>query len=427
VPSGIPIATDVPGSTAAVSSHQSGDIPAYLPQAIQRFDSWLSQTGPASFDPYDVWGTRYGLLSRAVYYKRPWAGLPLIAPLLLLEIVAPSARQLFVAKERYATADAQLALAYCKLFRLKGDARFLENSRRLAAELVGYSVPGFRGLCWGYPFDWRHVNGVSPKQTPFITTTPYCFEAFRALYDITGDQQYAEWGRSVAEFVAHDLKDTPYAGGSAAGSYSPFDDSKVVNASAYRAMVLFGAAEWFGVPEFRAKAEGNLSFILASQLENGSWLYSADNPREAFIDHFHTCFVLKNLWKLNRRRKDPAVADCIRRGFEFYRRELFTPDGIPKSFALEPRKQIVRLEMYNYAEAITLGSLLAPMIPEALTMAQRLAEQLCREFQTRAGHFVTRVYRGGWRHSFPFLRWPQAQIFLALTNLLEAETRGGAS
>jgi hypothetical protein len=34
---------------------------------------------------------------------------------------------------------------------------------------------------------------------------------------------------------------------------------------------------------------------------------------------------------------------------------------------------------------------------------------------------VTRVFRGGFRHRFPFLRWPQAQLFYALTNLLKTE------
>ena len=107
----------------------------------------------------------------------------------------------------------------------------------------------------------------------------------------------------------------------------------------------------------------------------------------------------------------------IRRGYDFYREELFGADGLPRSFAIKPRTGIVRLEMYDFAEAITLGTLLRKEIPEAYEHAQNLADVLCREYQLPDGHFVTRVYLGGIRHTFPFLRWPQSQLFLALTNL----------
>ena len=101
----------------------------------------------------------------------------------------------------------------------------------------------------------------------------------------------------------------------------------------------------------------NLQFILDSQREDGSWLYALESPAEAFIDHFHTCFVLKNLHKLNRVLASAAVVRAIEKGWDFYRRALFHDDETPKSFAIEPRTQLARVEMYNFAEAITLGTL----------------------------------------------------------------------
>jgi hypothetical protein len=43
-----------------------------------------------------------------------------------------------------------------------------------------------------------------------------------------------------------------------------------------------------------------------------------------------------------------------------------------------------------------------------------------RGYQLPDGHFVTRTFRWGLRHTTPFLRWPQAQLFLSLTNVLRA-------
>jgi hypothetical protein len=407
----------------AQNRSSSGVAPA-VSEGIRRFDALLEKNGYESYDPYDIWGTKYGVFSRRVYYEKGIVGLPLIAPILLMEIACPGIRGLFVKKERFATADGQLTLAYLNLYQGTQDKKFLEKAKRLGEDILQYSVPGYSGKCWGYPFDWQNNRGLWKKNTPYITCTPYCFEAFLGLYDATGEQRYLDIARSIATFVYTDLKDTPMGPDAAAASYSPMDETKVVNASAYRAWVLFEAAARFNLPEYHAKAQRNLKFILQSQQADGSWLYAVETPGEAFIDHFHTCFVLKKLFKINKGLNSPAVADAIRKGYAYYREKLFRADGLPRAFALEPRTQIVTLEMYNFAEAITLGALLRDFIPEAFTMAQKLATTLCEKYQLADGHFVTRVYRGGFKHTFPFLRWPQAQLFYSLTNLFLASQKG---
>ena len=223
--------------------------------------------------------------------------------------------------------------------------------------------------------------------------------------------------------MLEDLKDTPASGDSLAGSYHPNDNGMVVNASAYRAFVLFEASKRFGLEDYVDKAWGNLKFILQNQRKDGSWLYAINSPTEAFIDHFHTCFVLKNLYKVNLVLKDNEVGQALKNGYEYYRRELFNQNGLPKSFAIQPRMQINQLEMYNVAEAISLGAILCDQIPEAFDLAYRLTLLLAKNFQHRDGYFLTRIYIGGLKHKLPFLRWPQAQLFYALTNMLIAEQK----
>ena len=172
-------------------------------------------------------------------------GIPLVAPLLLLEICAPSWRRFFVKPDRYATADAQLLLAFLNLHPTTKDDQYLHKARQLGEEMPGYSIPGYSGLCWGYPFDWQHQSGMWGRNIPFITCTPYCYEAYCRLHDVTGDDRYREMADSIASFVFHDLRDMPTGPDAAAASYSPHDDSQVINASAYRAWVLFDAAERF--------------------------------------------------------------------------------------------------------------------------------------------------------------------------------------
>ena len=390
--------------------------------AVRAFAQWLERVGCESYDPYDLWGTRYGLFARRLYYAKNPLGLPLIAPIVAVETFAPGLRKLFVRKQRYATAEGQLALGFINLFRLTRETVWLDRARELVASLLHLSIPGFQGHCWGYPFDWQNNRGLWTRNTPFITATPYCYDAFAQLSDVTGEAACLDVAESAARFVFADLHDTPTGPDASAGSYGPFDRTQVVNASAYRCFVLFDAARRFGIAEYEAKARANLNFILQSQRPDGSWLYALNASGEAFIDHFHTCFVLKNLYKIWRMHPEPAIRSALHQGWAYYRRELFDAADNPKAFAIEPRIQLVRLEMYNFAEAITLGALLKDEIPEAFSLAQTLAARLVGQHQLPAGHFVTRVFRGGMRHKVPFLRWPQSQIFYALTNLLHAQT-----
>ena len=396
--------------------------PRDLLSSSRRFGAWLDREGIESYDPYDIWGTRFGVWSRKIYYWRRWLGTPLVAPFVLLDLVWPSARRFFVAKQRFATADAQVLLAFLNLYRVTREQAYLDKAIALGAEIMAYAIPGYRGPCWGYPFDWQNNRGpVWKRNTPYITCTPYCYEAFLALQAVTGQDKYRTIAAGIAEFVHADLRETPTSPTAAAGSYSPHDSSKVVNTSAYRAFVLTDAARRFGRDDYARSANLNLAFVLESQRADGSWQYTMDTPSN-FIDNFHTCFNLKNLSKLNRILNRDDVRDSIRRGFDYYRAELFYPNGDPKSFAIEPRVQLARLEMYNFAEGITLGALLADDLPGARASAHQLARRLLGDFQLPDGHFVTRVFRGGIRHTFPFLRWPQAQLFLAITNLLAASS-----
>jgi hypothetical protein len=395
-----------------------------LAAACDRFLAWLDRAGYESYDPYDIWGGRYGLWSRKVYYAKGRLAIPLVAPLVAMDLICPALRGLFVGKARFATADAQLLLGLLNLHQISGGSNHLERAVALGEEIMAYSIPGYRGPCWGYPFDWQNNNNaVWPKHTPYITCTPYCYEAYLGLLEATGDPKYREWVAGIAEFVHGDLKDIPTGPNSAAGSYSPFDNRQVVNASGYRAYVLAEAGKRFGRQDYLEASRRNLNFVLESQATDGSWMY-AMNETKSYIDNFHTCFNLKNLFKIHRIDPDARIEASIRRGFDYYRQHLIDAWGNPRPFAVKPRLQLAKLEMYDFAEGITHGALIGDIIPEAGELARSLASKLIQEHQLPDGHFVTRVFRGGFRHRFPFLRWPQAQLFYALTNLLKTEDPG---
>ena len=104
--------------------------------------------------------------------------------------------------------------------------------------------------------------------------------------------------QSIAEHAFTDIKDRELSPTMATAGYNPLDtEGGVINASAYRAFLLTSAALRFSRDDYRRAAERNLNFVLQSQQPDGSWFYAADGVRD-FVDHFHTCFVLKALAKI---------------------------------------------------------------------------------------------------------------------------------
>ena len=56
-----------------------------------------------------------------------------------------------------------------------------------------------------------------------------------------------------------------------------------------------------------------------------------------FVDHFHTCFVLKALAKIEALTGNQACTKAIERGVDYYVRNLFDDVGLPKPFSGRPR------------------------------------------------------------------------------------------
>jgi hypothetical protein len=75
--------------------------------------------------------------------------------------------------------------------------------------------------------------------------------------------------------------------------------------------------------------------------------------------------------------------------------------------------------MYDYAEGILLGCLLDAHIPGSLDFSKTLTMDLIKRFQLKDGHFVTRVTSFNNSNTIPYHRWPQAQLFNSLTEILK--------
>ena len=395
-----------------------------LQLTISRFVKWLDDYGETSYDFQTFYASPVGQKAKALYYKNRLLGTMAVAPIIFCEAFVPSARRLFWKRQRFPIADAHYAMGFATLSQVLGEQTYYHRAVHFLEMLEATRCPEQKHYAWGYPFDWVGIGGTIKAGTPLITTEPYVYEAFTQVYDIDRDRRWRNIMRSLAQHASEDYFDYETSPLASRTSYGPSPEPNpggVVNASAYRAFLLTKASVDFAEEKYRKQAERNLHFVLESQNADGSWFYAMDGTR-SFVDHFHTCFVMKALAKIERLTGDSHCTAALDKGVRYYVRHLFDEAGLPKPFSRAPRRTIYRRELYDYAECINIAVLLRGRFEELDRRLESVLEDISGRWQRSDGSFRSRHLLLGW-DNVPMHRWAQAQLFRSLCLLL-AQAKG---
>ena len=376
------------------------------------FTQWLDTYGETSWDFQSFFAGSIGRRAKALYYRHKLIGTAAVAPMIFCEAFLPSARRLFHHPMRFPIADAHYAMGFAFLYQATGDVSQLENSIHFLTELKESRCPEFKEYCWGYPFDWVWHGGTIKRQTPLITTTPYVYEAFLQVYQLDPRNEWKLILESIARHARFDIKDTRASDTTSSCSYTPYLPGVVLNAAAYRAFLLTSASQIFAEPEYWRIAERNLNFVLENQNPDGSWYYAMDGVRD-FVDHFHTCFVMKALAKIQALTGYEGCDRALTRGVEYYLENLFDEDGLPKPFSKAPRVTVYKRELYDCAECMTLCLLLRDRFPQLEATLEKVVARILDVWVKRDGSFRSRKLHLGW-DNVPMHRWGQSQMFRSL-------------
>ena len=385
-----------------------------IKEIVENFIKWLDKYGPSSFDHQSYFAGPIGGRAKSLYYKKPLIGTLAVSPMIFSEAFLPSARKLFWKKLRFPIADAHYAMGFSFLYNYYQEDRYYHQAVKFLEELIESRSPGYDNYCWGYPFDWVTRSGTFKANIPFITSTPYMYEAFRAVYQIDKDNKWKKIMKSIAEHAVHDIHDFKLGENETTCSYSPLakDKGGVVNASAYRSLLLTLASEDLEDDNYWQIAEKNLNFVLNSQRSNGSWFYAVDDVRD-FVDHYHTCFVMKALSKIEKIKDHKGCRESLNRGVNYYVNNLFDELQLPKPFSKPPRLTVYKRELYDYAECINLGVLLWNRYPELDEKINAVIDDVRNRWVKRDGSFRSRELMLGW-DNVPMHRWAQSQLFRSL-------------
>jgi len=403
---------------------------------LEDFTEWLARYGETSRDHQTFFAGATGQAAKALYYRHKLLGTAAVAPMIFFEAFLPSARRLFHHPTRFPIADAHYAMGFAFLFQVTNEEAYLQRAIHFLNELKKSRSPGFTEYCWGYPYDWVTRNGMIRSQTPLITSTPYAYEAFLQVYEIlesedgrrrTEDrnedllERYKQIIESIARHARFDIKDFKTSENASSCSYSPYDGGGVINAAAYRAFLLTSASQILSNDSYFNAAERNLNFVLDNQNPDGSWFYAVDGVRD-FVDHYHTCFVMKALAKIHTLTGHAATLEALRKGVNYYLDNLFSTDSLPKPFSHAPRLTVYKRELYDCAECINLCLLLRSRFPQLETTLETVVEGILKDWIKPDGSFRSRRLHVGW-DNVPMHRWGQSQMFRAVAFYLR-EFRG---
>lgn len=325
-----------------------------------------------------------------------------------------------VPKEYNAKGIGLFLQGYCNLYKTVCDnqqlqdafgtqAQLMDKIDELAELLITLQSKGYSGACWGYNFDWQARRlFLFPKYTPTVVATCFCATALMDAYEVTGNKKYLDIALSSADFVIKDLHRTDFKNGFLF-SYSPLPGNDTVfNASLLGSKLLACCYHYTGDEELKRLAEASVKACCEAQSEDGSWVYGM-LPVQSWIDSFHTGYNLDALITYEEMTGDITYHSNIEKGFEFYIKSFFEPDGCPKYY--HDRKYPIDIHCPGQL-FVTLERL--HKFDEYHILAENVLNWTVEHMQDKKGYFYYQL-KQGMNSKIPYMRWSNAFMFNALT------------
>jgi len=394
--------------------------PCGCSHSIRKLDDWLEKNGWAGYDPYDVKGHPTGLrLSRlgsnANFFQKVERRL-----LFSLEPRFPMAcrRILGVKKQINAKAMGLFASAYINLYSMEKDNRYLQKAKECIDWLIENPSRGYSGFCWGYPFDWQSRVFI-PKETPSGVVSSVCGRAFWDFYQLTQEERYLEICESICKFFLNDLNIDEVDDNRICFSYTPVDNFHVHNANLFIAETLIRVGTEANNYEFIEIGTKAVNYTLAEQNDDGSFYYWGPQDEMLYnIDHYHTGFVLRAPYSIYQITDDKNLFSKIEKCYRHYLKNFFEDDTIPK---LKPDSKYP-INIHSCAEAILCLSTLLDDFPEGADVLGKTTVWIIDNMQDKQGFFYYMIYPNR-TIKIPYIRWAQAWMLNALSNLREVNER----
>jgi len=376
--------------------------------------SWCRSHDFAGYDPYDGLNSRLFQSTpfrKSRFVRLSWTQFFKRSPVNFRKIAG-------VPRARNVKGTALFALAALADYRRTRTKEAEIEARELLDDLIGMSLKGFKGACWGYNFDWQSRSFFAPKGTPTIVPTAFAARALCEAAEMIDGAAYLPYARTVCDFILNDLNRTEETNDEVCFSYSPLDHTRVYNASLMAAEVLGTVGGLLREKSLCDMALRAARYVIRRQQADGSWTYGADG-HQTWSDNFHTAFILSSLSRLiehcdGRDELEPALL----RAYDFWQESFFLTNGWPKYFP----DRLYPGDVHSAAAAIVTLVDLRGRFPATLELAEQIAVWAIENLRSPHGYFHYQRNRF-YTNRIEYMRWSQAWMSYALGRLLEVKSK----
>lgn len=287
------------------------------------------------------------------------------------------------------------------------------DSADLVSHLIALRSPDTPYWCWGYNFPWQTRTVIVPRWAPNLVCTTFAATGLLDLFAQEGRDEYLQMALSAADYLLNDLYWEGRDGVCGFGYPLPEVHHQIHNANLLAAALFARIYKLAGREKYLAPALAATRYSVRQQRSDGGWAYG-ELPAQAWIDNFHTGFNLSALRATSIALDTSEFEDSLVRGFRFYRRHFFLPDGSVRYF----HNRTYPLDTHCVAQSIITLLDLQDLAQDNVELAQSVyAWARSHMWNEKESCFYYRI--------LPFctirtsyMRWTQAWMLLALSMLL---------
>jgi rhamnogalacturonyl hydrolase YesR len=308
-----------------------------------------------------------------------------------------------------------MAWGYLEMLKSTGDRAYREKAVDTLDWVVRHKSPFYENCSWGNHFDFSSRQGKLPAHEPIIVWSSLIGQAFLDAYDLLGDENYLKVARSICSWIL-DLPREKTDSGTCI-SYVAFSQESIHNSNMLGAAMLSRTAKYGNGGAYLDAAKAAMEYSCSRQLGDGAWYYGED-PKNHWIDNFHTGYNLDSLKCYIESTGDRSYDANLRKGFDYFKRVFFEAEGLPKYY----HNRAYPIDIQCASQAITTLAHFADYDEASLALSERVAKWTIANMQDKEGYFYYRKLP--WiRAKTPMLHWGQATMYKGLTLLYSRMSR----
>jgi rhamnogalacturonyl hydrolase YesR len=239
-------------------------------------------------------------------------------------------RKMFGVRKKHNPKGVGLLLkGYVSRYKSTGKELYLKQARESADWLMNNTATDYKGISWGYPFDWQSKMFI-PKGTPSSVVSCIIGDAFWDLYQVTKEKSYLSVCEGICLFLHEELKLSFDNGKVVCHSYTPIDDFQVHNANLFVAEYLLRVGNKTGEVTWQERGRKSSAYMLDFQKEDGSLEYwSRDHSayKKGQMDIYHSGYEIRTLFQIWKHTKDDRIKEAYQSYYEFFKVNYLKDNG----------------------------------------------------------------------------------------------------